>query len=461
MLKTQRRSTYDRRQRRLINEYAAMAEIGRIISSSIKIDEIYEAFAEQVRALIPFSQMEITVIDRDRDQDEVAFSTGLSASQNGFGWPTPLEGSVTGEITSHRTGLIIQGMETEEVASKYPCLGPTFHSGIRSCLAVPLITRGEAIGGLLLASTEATAFTAQDMNMAQRVGNQIAGAIANAQLYAERLRAEERIRETSRLASLGELAAGVAHEINNPLTAIIGNSELLIDEELPPPTKHRIRRINAQAQRCARIVNSLLAFARREKPEKRYVDVRTVLERSLELKAHEFRVNNIRVTREWAEDVPFTMADEHQLAQVIVNILTNAEHAITRANGGGNITVSAGRSGKNIKVSVTDDGPGIPPDILTRIFEPFFTTKDVGEGTGLGLSTSYGIVRQHGGKIWAESVPGLGAAFYNRASYCGRPRSTDGRVSIPGQDNRTRGAKAVGEWRDRHQIGPHRSAASR
>ena len=228
----------------------------------------------------------------------------------------------------------------------------------------------------------------------------------------ERKHEEERLREAARLASIGELAAGVAHEINNPLTAILGYSELLMQEDLPEPVKSRIQRINLQAQRSARIVNNLLAFARREEPEERYINVATVLEQSLELKDHDFRVNNIQVAREWAEDLPRTMADEHQLTQVLVNVLTNAQQAIHQAQIGGKITVRASGSGDKILITVADDGPGIMPEHLPHIFDPFFTTKAAGEGTGLGLSTCYGIVRQHEGRIWAESIPGEGATFH-------------------------------------------------
>ena len=118
------------------------------------------------------------------------------------------------------------------------------------------------------------------------------------------------------------------------------------------------------------------------------------------------------MTTQWAEDLPGTMADDHQLTQVIVNLLNNAEQAVTETHGGGEIIVGASRSGDNIRISVADDGPGISPEVLPNIFDPFFTTKGVGEGTGLGLSTCYGIVRQHGGRIWAEDPEGSGATFH-------------------------------------------------
>ena len=228
----------------------------------------------------------------------------------------------------------------------------------------------------------------------------------------ERRRQEERLRETSRLVSVGELAAGVAHEINNPLAVIAGTSELMLDRGLELPPDPLVERIHYQADRASRIVQNLLSFARRSEPEKRYIDIREVLERALGIKVHEFRVSGIRVIRDWPKHFPRTMADEYQMVQVVVNILTNAQHAMVDARGGGELRVLAGVSSDKIRVRISDDGPGIPPEHVTKIFDPFFTTKGVDVGTGLGLSTCYGIVRQHGGEIWAESAPGEGAIFH-------------------------------------------------
>ena len=223
---------------------------------------------------------------------------------------------------------------------------------------------------------------------------------------------EERLKETSRLASIGEMASGVAHEINNPLMIIAGNSEMLVNQGIPPLVKERVEVIHSQADRAAKIVRNLLAFVRRQDSEKRFLDVRTVVEQTLDLKAYDLSVGNIRVLWNWPGDLPQTMVDEHQLAQVIMNIVTNAEQAMIKSNGGGEITVGATLDQGNIRISIGDTGPGIPDDDMPRIFEPFFTTKPVGEGTGLGLSICYGIVHQHGGDICVESTLGEGATFH-------------------------------------------------
>ena len=228
----------------------------------------------------------------------------------------------------------------------------------------------------------------------------------------ERKRAEQRVQEAARLASIGELAAGVAHEINNPLTSVLGFSQLLMAEDLPPEVRADLQKIHSGARRATKIVQSLLSFATKREYREQYLDVTQVLERALEIKSYDLSTSNIGLTSELSPDLPRTRADEHQLIQVIVNLLTNAEQATRASNGRGQVLVRATSSDTKINISISDNGPGIPPEHLSRIFEPFFTTKEVGEGTGLGLSICYGIIREHDGNLWAESIPGEGATFH-------------------------------------------------
>ena len=241
---------------------------------------------------------------------------------------------------------------------------------------------------------------------------QVAGRIILFHDTTEFKRQEAKLREAARLVSIGELAAGVAHEINSPLTVIAGTSEMLQDEDLPPAVEARLRTIESHANRAGKIVRNLLSFARRQEPKKEYVDVIPILKQAIELKSHDFLLNNIRVTRRWPAEIPSTLLDSHQLTQVMVNIFTNAEQAMVEAHGGGELVISVDQQKDKIRISVSDDGLGILPENMPKIFDPFFTTKDVGEGTGLGLSTCYGILRQHDGQIIAESVPGNGATFH-------------------------------------------------
>jgi len=228
----------------------------------------------------------------------------------------------------------------------------------------------------------------------------------------ERKETEQRMHENARLASIGELAAGVAHELNNPLAAVLGFSELLMARRLSPSSKEDVATIHDQAQRASRVVQNLLSFARNHQPERRYVDVTAIIAGSVELKAYDLATGNIQVAFDFPGDIPHTMADEYQLQQVFLNIIVNAEQAIAEHKGTGSLGISGRKVGDYIKLSFTDDGPGIPVEHLKRIFDPFFTTKEVGKGTGLGLSICYGIIHEHGGNIWAESQVGKGTTFH-------------------------------------------------
>jgi len=228
----------------------------------------------------------------------------------------------------------------------------------------------------------------------------------------EKQRMEEHLQTAGRLAAVGELSAGVAHELNNPLAAIQGFAQFLAQRDnLDETTRSDVETIYKEAQRATRITSNLLSFARRHKPEKRLVSINEVIERSLELHAYRMKVNNIEVLLELDTDLPMTMADSNQMQQVFVNVINNAEQAMREAHGRGRLCVKTQKMGKMVRIAFTDDGPGILEDNLKRMFDPFFTTKDVGEGTGLGLSICYGLVEGHGGHMYAESKPGKGATI--------------------------------------------------
>jgi len=227
-----------------------------------------------------------------------------------------------------------------------------------------------------------------------------------------RKRLEDQIRETSRMASNGQLAAGVAHEINNPLTTVIGYSHLLLTRNLEDPAATEdVQMIHREAKRAAKIVQNLLFYARRTEAKRKQVAISLLVERALELKSHAFRINNITVVSEILPDLPWILADEHQLLQVFLNILTNAEQACLAASGEGQLSIRLTSMDEQVVISISDNGPGIPQDNINKVFDPFFTTKGVGEGTGLGLSICHGIIQQHNGELWVESPDGSGATF--------------------------------------------------
>ena len=222
---------------------------------------------------------------------------------------------------------------------------------------------------------------------------------------------QEQLIQSEKLSAVGQFVAGVAHELNNPLTAVIGFSELLQNAQVDDKTKGHLERIAKSAHRCHKIVHSLLSFARQEAPERKLVDLPTVLEEVLEIMAYDLRTSNVTVVREFTPDLPRIMADPHQLQQVFVNILGNARQAIEPFQREGRIVIRTRSANGWVTLEFQDNGPGIKPQHLARIFDPFFTTKPAGKGTGLGLSLSYGLIQEHGGKITAQSEPGHGATF--------------------------------------------------
>ena len=222
---------------------------------------------------------------------------------------------------------------------------------------------------------------------------------------------QERLYQTDRLASLGEMAAGIAHELNNPLTGVVALSQLILESGAPPEIKADLEAISNEGQRAASVVKNLLSFARSHTLSTQPVAINTVIMEVLQLRAYEHRVNNIEVVTHFAPDLPEILADRFQMQQVFLNIVLNGEQAMTGAHGRGNLTITTAQINGCIKITFADDGPGIPPEIINRIFDPFFTTKDIGKGTGLGLSISYGIITKMGGRIYAESQFGKGAAF--------------------------------------------------
>ena len=223
---------------------------------------------------------------------------------------------------------------------------------------------------------------------------------------------QAKLLQTEKMAALGQLVSGIAHELNNPLTAIMGYGQLLLGHGLRPAQLGEAKKIYQEAERARRIVKNLLFFAREAKPERVRVDLNEVVERTLALRSYELKVENIVVECELDPDLPATLADPYQLQQVVLNLLVNAEQALLQGRGQGSIWIRTMRlPGSRLALEVADDGPGVPPEIASRVFDPFFTTKPPGVGTGLGLSIVYGIVQQHGGEVSLESPPGAGAKF--------------------------------------------------
>ncbi len=243
-------------------------------------------------------------------------------------------------------------------------------------------------------------------------GSTVTGSLGIVRDVTDEKRMTEQLMQQEKLAAVGQLVSGVAHELNNPLASVMAFAQLLLAAAPDAPhDKRAIEAINQEAKRAAKIVANLLTFARQHQPERTIADLNRVVEDTLELRRYALRIAQVEIETRLDPALPLTWADPFQLQQVMLNLITNAEHALASWDKERRITVVTETDGSQLIMRVSDSGPGIPTEHLSRIFNPFFTTKPVGEGTGLGLSISDGIVREHGGRIRAESRLGEGATF--------------------------------------------------
>lgn len=290
--------------------------------------------------------------------------------------------------------------------------------GVETCVVVPILDRaGLPLGLLTAVDRRRREFGEDDLRLLHLLARRAAEELEEERRRGERAAAEERLQQAERLAALGEMVAGVAHDINNPLASILALSEVLARRpELSAAARAPLQRIGAEAARAGRVVHNLLGFAGRHSVLRVAVHVNALASEVLAQRADSRLAVGIRASSVLAPDLPVIYADPHQLQQLLGNLLFNAEQALRHAGRPGTITLRSAREpcvahGTGVTLHVEDDGPGIPAELRERVFEPFFTTKPLGQGTGLGLSLARRIAERHGGELQLHERPGGGARF--------------------------------------------------
>jgi signal transduction histidine kinase/CheY-like chemotaxis protein len=341
--------------------------------------------------------------------------SSLTLDQGGTGW-----------IARHREPLFVEDIAADAriMAAQW-----ALSRDLVAFAGVPVAAGPDLFGVLTLDLQRGRLLQSDDRALLTTFAAQAAVAIRNARLFAENARLYEEARhrlhelqetqvqlvQAAKLSAVGQLVSGVAHELNNPLSVVIGYGQLLLSRGVPENARRPIELIIAQGARMAKIVQSLLLFSRQRKPEHRSADLREVINQILRLRESQLALSSIRVELDLGADVPAVRGDMHQLQQLFLNLILNAEQAILGSGVGGRRTGDCIRIATSVRrdddttwaiTQVTDNGPGIKADVLPRIFEPFFTTKRIGDGSGLGLSVSHGIVEEHRGRLSVESTPG-------------------------------------------------------
>jgi two-component system NtrC family sensor kinase len=407
---TEKRRAEDemRRRNRELNALNAMAVVA---AQSFDLDEILNLTLRQVVTL--FAAESGTVYLSDTDSPTY---------RRRAAWGPRSRDKVRAAEVSFAEGfgdLVVRSRAEVITADYLPHLPPSIAEFLRSdsersWLWVLFWGKDSPVGIMGLCNHVGYEYSSNDENLLVAISRQLATTIEKVRLYEETCRAYEDLRKTQeqllqseKMSAVGQLIAGVAHELNNPLTAILGYAQLLESEGLNNRAQDYVNKLFKQAQRTHRVVQNLLSFARQRTPQRDEVDIRKVLDETLALRDYDLKINNVKVEREIPAEPAVVVADPHQIEQVFLNIINNAVDAMLETGRPGKLKISIASQNGHIATQFTDNGPGIKDP--KRIFDPFYTTKSVGKGTGLGLSICYGIVKEHGGDITANNAPDGGA----------------------------------------------------
>jgi PAS domain S-box-containing protein len=391
-----------------------LADVGRELAGTLEVERIATHVARAIVELLHVQGVAVCRHEDDGSLYELATAGPVAPLAKGMVLQ-PGEG-VAGRAVAVRKIVMTADILAETDVVLPPAVRQRMaEHRLGAVVAIPLLAHERVIGALVLTDHKGREFTPDELQSLQAFADQAALALENARLYAAAQDSLTRLHDTqaqlvqaAKMSALGQLVSGVAHELNNPLSVIIGYGQLLLSREVPPPMRRPVELMVAQGDRMAKIVRNLLFFARQRPPERGAVRLQAIIEQTLALRINQLALSGITIETEFAANLPEITGDAQQLEQVFLNLLLNAEQAIleTRAQGRIVMRTRLREDGGAIFADVIDDGPGIPVEAQSRIFEPFFTTKSPGSGTGLGLSVSYGIIEEHGGRLSVQSRPG-------------------------------------------------------
>jgi len=408
----------ERERARVRAERIGALEVGRVITSTLDLEQVLQLIMQRINKTLDAEAGSILLVEGDALVFRVALGEMGEAVRP---FKLKMGQGIAGWVAAEGRPLLVP--HAEDDPRFYAHIDELTHFHTRSILCVPMKLRSRVIGVIQVINKQSGDFVEDDLYWLSMVASSAAVAIEKAQLYEQTQaqvvmleEANQELRETqqqlvesAKLASIGQLAAGVAHEINNPLSIILGFAETIPKlVELDPVVRKPLDTIQREALRCRRIVKNLLDFASQSKLSLAPVNLNVLLDHTIPLLEYQVSVQDIKIRKEYSPELPSVMADVDRLQQVFVNLILNAAQAMPD---GGELVLRTSAQDGSVVVEFGDTGIGIPEENLDRIFEPFFSTKEVGEGTGLGLSVSYGIIEQHDGTIQVTSEVGVGSTF--------------------------------------------------
>ena len=399
-----------------IRHLQILREVSAAVSRSLNLNEVLQRSLTALTHVTGHEIASLHLISADGHTLLLRGDRGLSDRLREVNVVLPVGQGLIGRVA--RTG---RARRLDEVTRDVDLLSTAREiveaDGIRGFVCVPIRARHRILGTLSLGRRTPQPFTDEEVALLECTADQIGLALDNARLYTEtRLQLEDLRRshtemvKAERLAAVGELAGGVAHEINNPLMIILGQVHLLLQSQDNAEILSGLKVIDGAIKRAANIVRDLVLFAEHFPLRPTLVSVADQVKRVIEMHKGRLEVQRVRVQTEFS-DTPDIWADAAQLQELLFNLVQNAEQAMAAAHGGGTLAIRVKASARGARVEVADDGPGIPPEDLARVFNPFFTTKAPGEGRGLGLSVAHSIAAEHDGRIWAENRSEGGAVF--------------------------------------------------